>query len=84
MKAKVWLLASASVVLSCLVGWAVSAQTKAPARTVWEYKYLRNNCIDEKELNALGAQGWELVDVQPISTHPNSYVCPHVYLKRPK
>jgi len=32
----------------------------APAPQTWEYKVLVKKCNDEKNLNALGAEGWEL------------------------
>jgi hypothetical protein len=32
----------------------------APAAQTWEYKVLSKKCNDEKTLNALGAEGWEL------------------------
>jgi len=45
---------------------------------VWEYKHLAaETAPDETELNALGAEGWELVGVVPTPT------AVHCYLKRP-
>ena len=32
----------------------------APAPQTWEYKVQIKKCNDEKTLNALGAEGWEL------------------------
>ena len=47
-------------VLLCLGGWTAHAQLArgSSTRPVWEYTY--NNCRTQ-ELNAAGAQGWELV-----------------------
>ncbi len=45
----------------------------------WEYRHLRKpsgQAPDEQELNALGAEGWELVGV---STEPDGV---HLYFKR--
>lgn len=50
----------------CLVGWTGYQQRRRPS--AWEYKFVEAVYDDraEKELNNLGAQGWELVAVQPI------------------
>ena len=37
-----------------------SASHAAPAAQAWEYKVILKKCNDEKTLNALGADGWEL------------------------
>lgn len=67
MKSRAWLLIIIVGVL-CLTGWQVSSQQKQT--TVWEYKIVEpSSRIPIKEMNDLGAQGWELVTVQ---FHENS------------
>jgi len=61
-------------VLLCFAGWTAHAQLSRGTRPVWEYSY--NRCRQE-ELNAAGAQGWELVAV----TAGNVEYC---YFKRAK
>ncbi len=45
------------LVLSIL---SVSSATQQPKAPQWEYKVRVSKCNDEKTLNALGAEGWEL------------------------
>ena len=47
-------------VLLCLAGWKAHAQLSRSTRLSWEYTY--NRC-GAQELNAAGAQGWELVTI---------------------
>jgi hypothetical protein len=63
-------------VLLCLVGWTAHAQLSrgTSTRPVWEYTY--NNCRAD-QLNAAGAQGWELV----AATSSSADFC---YMKRAK
>ena len=57
------------VTLLCLVGWTGHGQKKTPEQTRWEYKAvgLSTAYPDEKALNSLGSQGWELVGVSDVS-----------------
>jgi hypothetical protein len=48
--------------LLCLAGWTGHAAKYSPQPPVWEYKVLEANW-DEKQLNNLGTEGWELVAV---------------------
>jgi hypothetical protein len=62
-----------------LLGWGVHGQKKdSTSKQNWEYKYLyKYYSIDN--LNALGAEGWELVGVS-IDSSDNM----HFYFKRAK
>ena len=72
-------LAAAGLALATFFGWTAYAQkSKAPNKT-WEYKVVRM-CPDEKSLNELGAQGWELVSSEPTTR----FACPALYFKRAK
>lgn len=43
-----------------LVGlYLVNSKSQAASTVTWEYK-IESKCSDEKKLNALGAEGWEL------------------------
>ena len=53
------LLVLATITLFGLVGWSGYAQKTTSGRAVWEYKEARG--IDELQLNALGAEGWEMI-----------------------
>lgn len=77
---------SAVISLACLVGW--TNQRRASSKAVWEHKILEvypgtGNITPgvsktERILNQLGAEGWELVQVEP-----GQYVGTGVYyLKR--
>jgi hypothetical protein len=46
-----------ALVLSIL---SISAATQQPKPTQWEYKAIVGKCWDDKKLNTLGAEGWEL------------------------
>lgn len=48
--------------LLCLAGWTGHAAKSSPQPPAWEYKVL-DNSWDERDLNKLGAEGWELVAV---------------------
>lgn len=53
---------AAVVVLCAVIALTAFAQMQKPsARTVWEYKDGANLQIDQ--MNAIGAEGWELVQV---------------------
>ncbi len=84
MKNKIYL-SLVLVAVLCLVGWTGFAQKSSPARQTWEYKEFRSP-VGEKELNELGAQGWELVAVlENLSISAGSgYGRPTYYLKRAK
>jgi hypothetical protein len=61
-----------------LAGWTL--QTK----TVWEYKVVNSNKgTPPKELNELGAEGWELVTVRDPIFGGNSLNAEYIF-KRPK
>ncbi len=73
MKSKIqWLLVVGFMVLMCVVGWTAYAQGKGASNVTWEYKALGASASYpvEKELNALGAQGWELVGVSEVGGNP--------------
>lgn len=53
MKTKITLFVLALV---CFISLSATPQSKQ-----WEYKTLTEKCRDEKRLNLLGADGWELV-----------------------
>jgi hypothetical protein len=73
-----------AVALLCLVGWVQLGQTSS--RTAWEYKYVGqgDNMMAEKQLNELGAQGWELVGIVPREQQGTVYDGGIYYLKRQK
>ena len=52
--------------------------TQAAAKTPWEYKNVVIVTNDEEELNKLGTQGWELVDVNRNGSMTE------YYFKRPR
>jgi hypothetical protein len=88
MKSKVYLL-SAVVLLLCLVGWTSYGQKQKSGRDAWEYTVVRANDSSgaEATLNALGAQGWELVSVAEVGTTGETHVrmgSVTYYLKRRK
>lgn len=68
--------------LLCLVGLTGYAQRGRPRRPAWEYKtatypnYLQPEI--EREINGLGAQGWELVAVGDAAGNTT------YFFKRPK
>jgi hypothetical protein len=45
------------LVLSIL---SISSATQQPKPQQWEYKVMLKRCNDEKTLNVLGGEGWEL------------------------
>jgi hypothetical protein len=55
--------------LLCLAGWTGYAQRGGPRRQAWEYKAatFSNSLTFEREINGLGAQGWELVSVSDVA-----------------
>ena len=56
---------------------------KSTARIVWEYKIIFDgNANNEKKLNELGAQGWELAGIRV--TVDGQTTGGHYYFKRPK
>ncbi|MBV9923979.1 MAG: DUF4177 domain-containing protein [Acidobacteria bacterium] len=66
--------------LLCLVGLTGYAQRGRPRRPAWEYKAatFSNYLTFEKEINELGAQGWELVAVSDVAGTTN------YFFKRPR
>ena len=65
-----------------LVGWTASGQRRKVSQDMWEYRIVYTN-DPEKILNELGAQGWELVTVQPIQDEYKGCSGAY-YLKRAK
>lgn len=64
------------VFVTCLAGWTAHAQLQKSslARQTWEYQevQLATNQSSLPKLNALGAQGWELVGVtSACASNPN-------------
>lgn len=55
------------LVLSIL---SISASTQSPKAQQWEYKVAVGKCHDEKKLNALGSEGWELATYATWGTNP--------------
>jgi hypothetical protein len=51
------------------------------ARVQWEYRVIDN--ANEKKLDELGSEGWELVSVEPLASG-GSTLSAHFYLKRQK
>ena len=60
MKARILLLIGVGLI--SLLMFVSSRGSVKPGQPVWQYKVLEANC-DEKQLNRLGAEGWELVAV---------------------
>jgi hypothetical protein len=54
-----------AVTICCALGWTASAQR---ARVQWEYTAISAGLGVTDSLNRLGAEGWELVAVQPNGT----------------
>ena len=52
----------ALLIALCVSLYFVNANSHAaaPAPQTWEYKVQIKKCNDEKTINALGAEGWEL------------------------
>ena len=55
------------VVLLALVAWTTRAQGQRsnPARQAWEYKIIDDQANMTRIMNQLGADGWELVTINP-------------------
>lgn len=73
MKGKVLLVACA-VLVACILFIGAGGYGK----TTWEYK-VSSGAPSEPQLNALGAQGWELTGIEWGSVAYSTY-----YFKRPK
>lgn len=57
---------------------------QSPAKSVWEYKIVFDaNANNEKKLNELGAQGWELAGVR-TTVFDGQTTGAHYYFKRAK
>ena len=67
-----------ALVLLCAVSWSSYAQRDKTKQPAWEYKTATPLYTDENALNALGAQGWELVAVTDVSGNMT------YFFKRPK
>lgn len=66
-----------AVAVSAAAGWHASAQKENAGRVAWEYRATVN--ASERDLNNLGAEGWEMVGFN-IDQSQNRYV----YFKRAK
>ena len=54
-----------------IVGGVVAARVRVAApRVSWEYYWMHENSQDLRDMNPLGAQGWELVTYAPPSKNP--------------
>ena len=60
-----------------LIGWSGYAQKKNSARVAWEYKEAVS--LSEKQVNALGDEGWEMVGFS-VDGNGNKFM----FFKRPK
>lgn len=49
-----------ALTLACGVVLTVGLAHQQPTPQQWEYKVMVSKCNNEKKLNALGAEGWEL------------------------
>ncbi len=74
---KYTLLAVAMLVLFGLVGWSGDAQKKSSRRIAWEYREAIS--LSEQQVNALGAEGWEMVGFS-VDSVGNKFM----FFKRPK
>jgi hypothetical protein len=72
------------IALLCLAGWTVHARRQSTPRVMWEYKIIEahDNHSAEKQLNQLGAQGWEVVGIVPVMNEGRSYGGGVYHLKR--
>lgn len=79
-------LAIGMLIFACIsiLGW--SHHSQAASKISWEYKYLSpgDNMQAEKQLNELGAQGWELIEILPNMQQGTVYPGGTFYLKRSK
>lgn len=48
------------LIVALLLTVIVATAAHYPQPQQWEYKVMTNKCNDEKKLNALGVEGWEL------------------------
>jgi lipopolysaccharide export system protein LptC len=74
------LVAVAAALLLCAAGWTGSAQRQT-SPTSWEYKSTPASYYgrpDDRLLNELGAQGWELIGVNQDGS------VTYYFFKRPK
>ena len=72
------LLVVATLALFGLIGWSGYAQKKSSEKKVmWEYKEAVS--LSEKQVNDLGAEGWEMVGYS-VDGVSNKFM----YFKRPK
>jgi len=74
-----------ALLLSCFILTLPNrvGQGQSTPRIVWEYKIIFDgNANNEKKLNELGAQGWELAGIRV--TVDGQTTGGHYYFKRPK
>lgn len=84
-KRKGLLIALAVTALCCVIGWTGYAQRTGGGRVQWEYNILFLPDLaalelveTRKQLDRLGAEGWELVQAPPVGR------AGHYYFKRQK
>ena len=71
------LLVVATLALFGLVGWTGYAQKRSSGRAAWEYREAVS--LSEQQVNALGAEGWEMAGFS-VDSNGNKFM----YFKRPK
>jgi hypothetical protein len=70
------------VIVVLLAAW--TAQGRSASRTAWEYAVYSDRDFFKKDLNSLGADGWELVAILPAMTDGNTNPGSAFYFKRAK
>ncbi|HYV06186.1 MAG TPA: hypothetical protein VFB82_16430 [Blastocatellia bacterium] len=83
MKTRISRLAMVLLVIVALLG-AWTAQGRTSSRAVWEYAVYSDSDLFRKDLNSLGAEGWELVAILPSLSDGTSRSGTAFYFKRPK
>jgi hypothetical protein len=82
MKSNLSMVLVLAIALFTLV-WNVRGRTQSSLSPIWEYKVLSTG--DEKKINELAAQRYELFMVSPSGTSGGtSHGDPHLYFRRPK
>ncbi len=85
MKHKLAVAIAVCILALALVGWTMSR----PAPMQWEYRIVsvkdaRKTDKNNEDLNALGAQGWELVSIERETQEGTSFPGATFYFKRQK
>ena len=71
------LLIAATIILFGFLAWSGNAQKKSSKKVGWEYKEAIG--LSEQQMNALGANGWEMVGFS-VDDNGNKFM----YFKRAK